>query len=66
MGAATLKPALVTANCDVDNGLPTVGVPPPSRLSDWLLSVLVIGESAALAYMKLRRRLTRTQSKLDA
>jgi membrane protein len=66
VGAATLKPALVTANCDVDTGLPTVSVTPPSRLSDWLLSVLVIGESAALAYVKLRGRLTRTQSKLDA
>ena len=54
--AGTLTPAAARANCDVDSDLPTaVAVPPPRpRFSDWIVSGLVLGEIAAIAYAKLR------------
>jgi membrane protein len=60
--AGTLKPALSAANCDVDNDLPKVSEPRPPRLSDWLLSMIVLGETAALAYGKLYGRFKRLRS----
>jgi membrane protein len=64
--AGTLKRALSAANCDVDSGLPKITDPPPPRLSGWLLSVLVLAETAALAYLKLRRRCNRVRSTVEA
>ena len=57
--AGTLTPAAARANCDVDSDLPpAVAVPPPRpRFSDWIVSGLVLGEVAAIAYAKLRARL---------
>lgn len=55
--AGALEPALAHENCDVDNGLPPP-MPPPRReprLSDWLVTGLVVGEAALIAYAKLRR-----------
>jgi membrane protein len=60
--AATLKPAIARVNCDVDVDLPPA-VPAPAprlRLTDWILSTLVLGEAAVLAYAKLRARLRKT------
>jgi membrane protein len=59
--AGTLKPAIADVNCDVDVDLPraTNGVPPRPRLTDWILSGLVLGEAAALAYFRLRSKLKR-------
>jgi membrane protein len=55
--AGTLKPALARVNCDVDVDLPPVTPPPrPPRFTDWVLTGLVFGEAAALAYAKLRGR----------
>jgi len=60
--AGTLKPALSTANCDVDNDLPKITEPRPSRTSDWILSGLVLVQAGALAFAKLRRRFNRVSS----
>jgi len=57
--AGTLKPALSASNCDVDNDLPKMDARRPARLSDWLLSALVLGEAAVVAFVKLRGRFKR-------
>jgi membrane protein len=59
--AGTLKPAISPINCDVDNDLPPAAPadPPRPRVSDWILSGLVVGEAAALAYFKLRSKFKR-------
>jgi membrane protein len=62
--AGTLKPAISAANCDVDVDLPPA-VPPapaPPRASDWILSGVVLGEAATLAWMKLRSRFKRVRA----
>lgn len=56
--AGTFRPALAATNCDIDAELPAA-VPSYARrmrLSDWVLSSLVLGETAALTYAKLRTR----------
>jgi membrane protein len=66
--AGTFKPALAGANCDLDTFLPPAraAVPAPPqvspRLSDWLLSGLVLGEAALVAYVKLRSRFKKIAS----
>jgi membrane protein len=64
--AGTLKPALSAPNCDVDNDLPKLTEPRRLRLSDWILSALVLGEAVGIAYMKFRGRFKRSGSKLEA
>lgn len=61
--AGTLKPAIAAANCDVDNDLPPAvpATAPPPRASDWILSGVVLGEAAALAWFKLRSRVRTPQ-----
>jgi membrane protein len=61
--AGTFKPALSAANCDVDNELPPANPPQPRepRPSDWILSGVVLGEAAALAYFKLRSKFKRVR-----
>jgi len=66
--AGTFKPALARANSDLDTFLPPAraAVPAPApaspRLSDWLLSGLVLGEAALVAYVKLRSRFKKIAS----
>jgi membrane protein len=57
--AGTLKPAIVRANCDVDVGLVPAGPagPPRARVTDWVLGGLVLGETALIAYAKLKSRI---------
>jgi membrane protein len=54
--AGTLKPAIACANCDVDADLPPAPPAPPRqpRFTDWVLTGVVLGEAALLAYQKLR------------
>jgi membrane protein len=61
--AGTLKPAIAAANCDVDADLPPVSPASPMRprASDWILSGLVLGEAATLAYFKLRSKFKRVR-----
>jgi membrane protein len=61
--AGTLKPAISRANCDVDADLPrALPVEPRRRFSDWILTGVVVSETAYLAYMKLRSRFTKVSS----
>jgi membrane protein len=61
--AGTFRPALTAANCTVDDELPKAGTEPKRpRASDWVLTGLVLGETAALAYMKLRSRFQRLKA----
>jgi membrane protein len=56
--AGRLTPAIARENCDVDADL-LPGPPPPARparMSDWVVTGLVLGETAAIAYRKLRGR----------
>ena len=63
MAAGTLKPAIARANCDVDADLPrALPVEPRPRVSDWVLTGLVVSETAFLAYMKLRSRFNKVRS----
>ena len=57
--AGTLKPALTHMNCDVDVDLPSQGPRPRPRVSDWILSGLVLGQAAFLTYVKLRSHFKR-------
>ena len=61
--AGTLKPAIARENCDVDADLlPAPPAPPrPPRFSDWVVTGLVVGETALLAYQKLRGRVSRVR-----
>jgi membrane protein len=56
--AGTLKPAIAKGNCDIDVDLPPVTPPPPRppRFTDWVLTGVVFGQAALLAYSKLRGR----------
>jgi membrane protein len=55
--AGTFKPALAAANCIVDAGLPPVSPPPRrARFSDWVVTGVVLAETAAVTYAKLRGR----------
>jgi membrane protein len=62
--AGTLKPAIEGPNCDVDNDLLPAGPPVPAqpRLSEWVISGVVLGEVALLAYAKLRSRFNRIRT----
>lgn len=62
--AGTLKPAIARVNCDIDVDLPPAAPPrpPAPRASDWVLSGVVLGEAAALAYFRLRSRFRRIVS----
>ena len=56
--AGALRPAIATANCDIDDDLhasrPRAARVP--RLSDWIIGGLVLAEIGAHAYAKLRSR----------
>jgi membrane protein len=62
--AGTLKPAIARENCDVDADL--LPAPPAPQLrprfTDWVLTGLVLGETAFLTYTKLRGRNTRLKA----
>ena len=61
--AGTLEPAIARENCDVDADLPrSVPAETRPRFSDWVVSGVVLGEAAILAYMKLRSRFRKIQS----
>ena len=61
--AGTFKPALARVNCDVDADLsPAPQCPSRARIADWVLSGLVLGQAAVMAYFKLRARLNRLES----
>ena len=65
--AGTLEPAIAAANCDVDVDLPPARPAAPAaaarpRLSDWILSGVVLGEAALVAYVKLRSRFNKIKS----
>jgi membrane protein len=67
--AGQFKPAIAAANCIVDAVLPsarpaTVAAPAPAspRLSQWILSGLVLTEVAVVAYAKLRSRFNKITS----
>jgi membrane protein len=58
--APTPQPVFAAANCDIDRHLPTARPSTtPMRASDWLVSGLVAGEVAVLAYSRLRTLLKR-------
>lgn len=58
--AGLVKPAISPRNCDVDDDLPPATAPAlRPRASDWILSGVVLGEVALLAYAKLRSRFNR-------
>jgi membrane protein len=60
--AGTLEPAMARGNCDVDVELPPVTPPPRApRFTDWVLTSLLVGEAAMLAYAKLRGRATKVR-----
>ena len=54
----TLKPAIARANCDIDVDLLPAGPagPPRPRVTDWIVSGIVLGETALIAYAKLKLR----------
>jgi membrane protein len=54
--AGAFKPAIAAANCIVDVDLPPASAPPPrkARYSDWVVTGLVVAETAALTWTKLR------------
>jgi membrane protein len=65
--AGTLEAAIVRQNCDIDANLPPAAPasrpgPAHPRPSDWILSSLVLGQVALLAYVKLRYRFNKTTS----
>jgi membrane protein len=61
--AGTLEPAIARGNCDVDADLPPVTPPPPRqpRFTDWVVTGVVLGETALVAYAKLRGRAKKVQ-----
>jgi membrane protein len=57
------KPAIARENCAVDNELPPARpVHPRARVSDWIVSGVVLGEAAILTFVKLRGRFKKVQS----
>lgn len=58
----TLEPAFAATNCSIDAELPAAAaqVHPP-RPSDWVLSGLVLGETAVVIYAKLRARFNKVR-----
>jgi hypothetical protein len=56
--AGTLKPAIERENCDIDVDLPPAppAAPRRPRFTDWVVAGVVLGETALLAYQKLRGR----------
>ena len=61
--AGTLRPAIAQTNCDVDADLlPARPGEARPRVSDWVLTGVVLGEAALLVYAKLRSRLTRIRA----
>ena len=61
--AGTLRPLWGGLNCAIDAELPPARAPEPARArpSDWLLSGLVVGEAALMAYAKLRARFSKVK-----
>jgi membrane protein len=55
--AGTFKPALAAANCVVDDELLPAPPAPPrkTRFSEWVVTGLVVAETALLTYTKLKR-----------
>jgi membrane protein len=64
LAAGTLKPAIARVNCDVDVDLPPIApaVPPPPRISDWIITGVVLGEAIVMAYARLRGRFKRVSA----
>jgi membrane protein len=61
--AGTLKPAIALRNCDVDDDLrPARPEPRRPRASDWVISGVVLVETAVLAYAKLRSRFNKLRT----
>ena len=62
--AGALNPAIARTNCDVDVDLPPASpaVPRLPRARDWVVSALVVGEAALVAYLKLRSRFSHIRS----
>ncbi len=61
--AGTLKPAIARENCDVDTDLPPARpMEARPRFSDWVVTGVVLGEAAFLAYSKLRSRFNRVRA----
>jgi membrane protein len=63
----TFEPAIADQNCDIDADLPPARfepapVPSRPRLSDWILSGLVLGQVALVAYVKRRLRFNKITS----
>jgi membrane protein len=61
------RPAIARGNCDIDAALPRArptipASPAPPQPSDWILSGLVLGELAVMAYVKLRSRFKKITS----
>jgi membrane protein len=61
--AGTLQPLWGGLNCAIDAELPPARVREPerSRPSDWILSGVVLGEAALMAYAKLRARFSKVK-----
>ena len=54
--AGRIRPAISRANCDVDAGLPPARPADSPRISDWVLSSLVVAPAALFTLSRLRRR----------
>jgi len=61
--AGTLQPLWGGLNCAIDAELPPPRTPEPerARASDWILSGVVLGEAALMAYAKLRARFSKVK-----
>ena len=60
--AGTLTPANARDNCEVDADLRPAPPARTPRFSDWVVTGLVVGETALLAYQKLRGRVDRVRA----
>jgi membrane protein len=61
--AGTLKPAIAYRNCDVDDDLLAApSRPGRPRASDWVIGGMVLGQTAVLAYLKLRARFNKART----
>ena len=64
--AGTLKPAIEPGNCDVDADLPPAppAAPRQPRFTDGVVTGVVLGETALLAYQMLRGRFSKVQDQV--
>jgi len=54
--AGRIRPAIARENCDVDADLPPARPPDSPRVSDWVLSSLVVAPAAFFTMKRIRRR----------